>query len=273
MIVSSSRPAAGNNHYDSDPEVPVSDLVLAVAADPARLALACVAAFGASILGGLAGYGTGLVLPVFLVPLVGVVNVVPVMAVAMLFNNGSRVVAFRREIDRVHAWRVLVLGLPAVLVGAWGYTRLPERGVALLIGSFLLAMVAWRRLRQGVPARMPPGAEVAAGGAFGLVNGVVPGAGVLLISILMGSGVTGAALIATDAIASLALGVTKVALFGTLDALDARLTLTGLLVGACTVPGAFVARALLARIPGRVHAAFMEVVIVAGAITILVRAW
>ena len=124
-----------------------------------------------------------------------------------------------------------------------------------------------------MPAHMPPGAEVAAGGAFGLVNGVVPGAGVLLISILMGSGVIGAALIATDAIASLALGFAKVALFGTLDALDARLTLTGLLVGACTIPGAFVARALLARISGRVHAAFMEVVIVAGAITILVRAW
>jgi uncharacterized protein len=182
----------------------VNDILIAVAADPAQLALACIAAFGASILGGLAGYGTGLVLPVFLLPLVGVVNVVPVMAVAMLFNNGSRAVAFRREIDRVHAWRVLVLGLPAVLVGAWTYTRLPERGVALLIGSFLLAMVA---------------------------------------------------------------------LFGTLDALDARLALTGLFVGACTVPGAFVARALLARISGRVHAAFMEVVIVAGAITILVRAW
>ena len=39
-------------------------------------------AFAASILGGLAGYGTGLVLPVVLAPVVGVANVIPVMALA-----------------------------------------------------------------------------------------------------------------------------------------------------------------------------------------------
>ena len=48
---------------------------------------ACLAAFLASILGGLSGFGTGLVLPVFLVPVVGIVNVVPVMAVAIVPNN------------------------------------------------------------------------------------------------------------------------------------------------------------------------------------------
>jgi len=67
-----------------------------------QLALACVVALAASTLGGLSGFGTGLVLPVFLVPLVGVANVIPVMAVAMLLNNGSRVIAFWREIQWTH---------------------------------------------------------------------------------------------------------------------------------------------------------------------------
>src|SRR5688500_10698042 len=97
----------------------------------AQLALVAFIAFAASIVGGLAGYGTGLVLPVFLAPVVGVANVIPVMAVGMAINNGSRVVAFRRDISWPHALRVLALGLPACVAGAYGYTLLDARAVAL----------------------------------------------------------------------------------------------------------------------------------------------
>ena len=107
--------------------------------------LAGVVAFAASILGGLAGYGTGLVLPVVLAPVVGVANVVPVMALAMILNNGSRVAAFRRDIDWPHVRRLLLLGLPACMAGAYGYTLLDARWVAVLIGVFLLASIPLRR--------------------------------------------------------------------------------------------------------------------------------
>ena len=63
-----------------------TELLHSLIVSPLQLALACSVAFSASILGGLAGYGTGLILPVFLVPVVGVGNVIPVMAVAMLFQ-------------------------------------------------------------------------------------------------------------------------------------------------------------------------------------------
>ena len=85
--------------------------------NPWQLALACIVALAASTLGGLSGFGTGLVLPVFLVPLVGIVNVIPVMAVAMLLNNASRVVAFWHDIQWAHARRMLALGLPACMAG------------------------------------------------------------------------------------------------------------------------------------------------------------
>ena len=95
------------------------------------------------------------------------------------------------------------------------------------------------------------------------------GAGVILISILMSVGVAGSALVATDAVVSVIMGLAKVALFGRLAALDLELALVGLLVGLCTAPGAFLARAMLRRIPAGVHAWFMEGVVVAGAIALL----
>ena len=236
-----------------------------------EVALACTVALAASTLGGLSGFGTGLILPVFLVPLVGVTNVIPVMAVAMLLNNGSRVVAFRREVDWGHARRMLVVGLPACICGAYGYTLLSARWVGVLLGSFLLLSVPLRRVLRRSRLKFPAGAEVAAGAVFGFVNGGVTGAGVILISILMSVGLAGSALVATDAVVSVIMGMAKVVLFGGLSALDLELALLGLLIGLFTVPGAFLARALLKRIPAGIHAWFMELVVIAGAVTLLFR--
>jgi uncharacterized membrane protein YfcA len=250
----------------------MTEALVFVAANPWPLALACLVAFGASILGGLSGFGTGLVLPAFLVPLVGVTNVVPVMAVAMLLNNGSRVLAFWPEIQWIHVRRMLAFGLPACLAGAYSYTLLSANWVALLLGAFLLASVPLRRWLQLARFRFSAAVERGAGGLFGFLNGGLTGTGVILISMLMSVGVAGSALVATDAVISVLLGLAKVVLFGSLSSLDLGRALTGLLVGLCTAPGAFVARALLKRIPARIHAGFMELLVVIGACALLAQA-
>jgi uncharacterized membrane protein YfcA len=238
----------------------------------APFALACAAAFAASILGGLAGYGAGLVLPVFLAPVVGLEALIPVMAVAMLFNNGGRVVAFRNDVQWAPARRVLLAGLPACLLGAWGYTLLTGRSIAALLGLFLLATVPWRRWQKERELRLSATGQTVAGAGFGFINGGMTGAGVLLISLLMAAGLGGAALIATDAVVSLVMGLAKVLLFGGLERLDLRLAAIGISVGLCAMPGAFVARWLLSKLSVSVHATIMEVVVVFGAGVFLWRA-
>jgi uncharacterized protein len=232
-----------------------------------------IVAFAAAVLGGLAGYGTGLILPIALAPMIGVANIIPVMAVAMMINNASRVLAFRHDIRWPHVRRMLLLGLPACLIGAWGYTRLDARWVALLLGLFLLASLPLRRWLQRAQMQLERGGEVAAGAAFGLIEGGMTGTGVILISILMAAGVEGAALIATDAVVSTLMSLAKVALFGGVARLDAALALTGVLVGLCTAPGAFVARAILRRLPQQLHLRIMETVVVLGGLAFLWRAW
>jgi len=138
-----------------------------------------VVAFLAAVLGGLAGYGTGLVLPIALAPVIGVAPIVPVMAVAMMINNASRVLAFRREIQWPHVRRMLWLGLPMCLVGAWGYTRLDARWIALLLGLFLLASIPLRRALLRANLRLGARGEVVAGGVFGVIEGGMTGTGVI----------------------------------------------------------------------------------------------
>lgn len=247
----------------------VTEALQVLAANPSQLGLACLVAFAASILGGMSGYGTGLVLPVFLVPLVGVPNVIPVMAVAMLFNNGSRVVAFWCEIQWIHVRRMLVLGLPACAAGTYSYTLLSSKWIAVLLGTFLLASVPLRRLLRHVQFKFSADVELGAGAFFGFINGGMTGTGVILISILMSVGVAGGALVSTDAVISVVMGFAKVVLLGCFAALNLELALLGLIVGLCTAPGAFVARTLLKRIPAGIHAGLMELVVIAGSVALL----
>lgn len=251
----------------------MTELLQAITSDLPQFALACLVAFLASVLGGLSGFGTGLVLPAFLAPLVGVAHVVPVMAVAMLFNNGSRVVAFRRNIQWPYVRRMLIFGLPGCVAGAYGYTLLSARWIGILLGAFLLISVPLRRFLRKAEFHFSARAGFFAGAGFGFINGGVSGAGILLISILMSMGFSGAELIATDAVISLIMGATKVALFGGLSALTLDLSLVGLLVGFCTAPGAFVARWLLKRIPAGIHAWIMELMVLAGALSLLRQAF
>ena len=46
------------------------------------------------MVGGLAGYGTGALMPLVLVPLIGAEPVVPIIAISSIFTNLSRFVAF-----------------------------------------------------------------------------------------------------------------------------------------------------------------------------------
>ena len=158
------------------------------------------------------------------------------------------------------------------MAGAYSYTLLSARWIAVLLGTFLLLSVPLRRLLRRAQLRMSSAAEIAAGASFGFINGGMTGTGVILISLLMSVGLTGSAIVATDAVISVAMGLAKVLLFSSLAALSLELALIGLLVGLFTAPGAFLARALLKRMPAGIHAWLMEAVVVAGAVALLWQA-
>src|SRR5690348_1710411 len=119
---------------------PIADVSLT------QLALiAGLAAFSA-IAGGVAGYGTGALMPLVLVPIVGAAPVVPIIAISALFTNSARVIAFRNKLVVRRALIALIAALPTCVLGAWLYTLLSGRGAAIVIGSTLIATVPLRRV-------------------------------------------------------------------------------------------------------------------------------
>jgi hypothetical protein len=77
----------------------------------AQLFLVAGVALFASVVGGLAGYGTGALMPLVLVPLVGAEPVVPIIAISSIFTNLSRFVAYLSYADRRRALIVIACAI------------------------------------------------------------------------------------------------------------------------------------------------------------------
>ena len=176
--------------------------------------VACVALF-ASVIGGVAGYGTGALMPLVLVPLIGAEPVVPIIAISAIFSNLSRATAYRRYFDRRRASIVILASALTTAVGAYGYTMLTSAGAAVVIGTMLILSVPLRRLARRRQWRIGETSLGFSAVAYGVVVGGTSGSGVILLSLLMASGLEGAAVIATDAVISLSTGIIKISVFGT----------------------------------------------------------
>ena len=233
--------------------------------------LVALVAFLTAILGGVAGYGTGLLLPPILVPIIGPQAVVPVIAVSALMTNGSRLLAFRRFFDASRALLVTLCALPFCFIGAWLYTRLSSGHVAVLIGVVLIFLVPVRRILLSLHGALPPKGIAAAGAAYGLLVGGTTGSGVVLLSILLAAGLQGSAVIATDAGISLVLGVVKTLVFQTAGALPLSSWIMALVIGTAAMPGAFIARRLTDQLSLKAHTAILDAVVVLGGVILIVE--
>jgi uncharacterized membrane protein YfcA len=238
----------------------------------AQLLLIATTGVVTSLVGGVAGYGTGALMPLVLVPIVGPEPVVPIVAISATITNISRALAFRHAIDWRRAGLVLAACAPTCILGAWGYTLLDGPGAMLLIGSMLIAVVVLRRLLAHRGFRCGDRGLAVGAVGWGFVVGGTTGAGVIIISFLMAAGLTGAHVIATDAALSVAVGLVRFSVFGLAGIASAKVLAVALLIGASTFPGAFLARHLVARLPLRVHTSILDVVVVVGGVVMIVNA-
>jgi uncharacterized membrane protein YfcA len=234
-----------------------------------QLLMIAIFAFGTQIVAGVAGYGTGLLMPLILVPLIGAEAVVPVISLAALITNPTRAITFWKDLDRGKAIFVTLCALPATAVGAYWFTLLTGQGAQILIGCLLIVMVPLRYLLRRMRVRLTGAGFAGASFGFGFLMGATPGTGVVLLSILMATGLTGTQVIATDAAISALLGVVRTGIYAGFGALPWNLVFLSLLIGAMATPGTLTARWISRRFTADFHNGIFDIVIVIGGAVLL----
>jgi len=241
--------------------------------DAPTLALVAAVALGASVISGVGGFGTGVFLAATLAPLSGIKAVVPVMAVAGILINSGRFWFYRRDFDRRACLLVLVGALPGLVAGTWIYSELDARAVGTILGTVVIATVPVRRWLHRHKIRLGDAGLAAGSSVYGLSAGIAPGTGMIQISLLMGAGLVGPAVLGTDALASILIDLCKAALFQRFAVLDRESVLMGLVIGVASVPGSGVGAWLVRRMHAHLHTLFMEALIVFGGAFMLWQAW
>ena len=227
----------------------------------------------AAVVGAVGGFGTGVILTAALTPLLGIKAVVPVLAVAGVIINAGRFWFYRQYVDRKALGVSLAAALPFLVVGTWLYSVLDARAVGTILGIAVLGSVPLRRYFKTRQVTLGPRGLAVGGGVFGLASGVASGVGMIQVSLLLGAGLGGQAVLATDALATIALDLCKAALFQRFDLLDADILATGALIGVATIPGSALGAWLVNRLGAHLHVLFMEGLICAGGSLMLWHAW
>lgn len=237
-----------------------------------QLVMVGVVALIANFIGGIAGYGSGALLPLVLVPMIGAAPVVPIIAISALFSNTSRVAAYRAHADWRRAAIAVGCATPTCILGAWGYTQLTGKGAAIAIGAMLILSVPLRRLLKHHGVRFGDAGFGLGALGYGVLVGGTAGSGVVMLSLLMAAGLEGTAVIATDATVSIVIGLVKVSVFGLNGAVTPQVIAFALLIGVLAIPGPFMARAFLARVPVHFHAAILDAVVLIGGVALVLGA-
>lgn len=237
--------------------------------DPMTLVMGALVCFAASALGGMSGMGAGMIVTLFITPIIGPKAVVPVISVLMLINNASRVWFYREALVPAKVALVAGVAVPMSALGALIYVRLDGTMVQIMLGAILIASVPFRRWMAG--RQMVPSTPhvVAVSGLFGFLSSLIVGAGALVIPMLMGFGMMGPALLATDAAIAVLVNLAKVALFGSLEALSLDLFVLAIVMGICTVPGTWVAAWIVRNTALRLHTLFIEALIIVGGLVLI----
>ena len=207
-----------------------------------------VGAFVTGVLHGATGMLGGIVMTALLSQIIGIKQAIPVMTCALVFSHASRVCIYWKNIDRSIAARVLIFGAPTLIFGAYLFSILDTKIIAIVFVSFLILSFPMKYYARRHNIETGPKLLSFASIIWGMLAGNVIGPGFFLAPFLLGTGMNRLAFVGTLAGITLAMNSIKLVVFGATNLLNVDLLILGVIVGLCTIPGNWVGKAILLKL-------------------------
>jgi uncharacterized membrane protein YfcA len=220
----------------------------------------------AGTLSGIVGFGSSIMLMPVLVIAFGPRQAVPIMAIAAIMANLSRILVWWRDVQ----WRAVgaysATAVPFAALGVATLLALPARIIEAALGAFFIAMIGVRRWMAAHGMKLSLAQLALLGVPVGYLTGIVVSTGPLTAPIFLATGLVKGAFLSTEAAASLAVYLAKAAVFRGFGALPLDIVVKGLLTGSTLMAGAFIAKRFVLRLePDRFRLVMDGLMLVSGA--------
>nr|WP_196556079.1 sulfite exporter TauE/SafE family protein [Proteus terrae] len=200
------------------------------------------------VISGVVGTGSSILLIPALTYVFGAKEAVPIMALASVMGNLSRIYLWRHSIRFKPLFYYLLPGIPAVVLGANTLWIMPEKWLNIGIGMFFILMIPMIHLLRKHQIKMKTYQVIIAGAVIGYLTGVVFSTGPLTIPIFSAYGLTLGPLLATEAAASFVIYLTKALTFSQLGAVNSFILISGALVGCGLTVGNYLGKKLVLKL-------------------------
>jgi uncharacterized membrane protein YfcA len=236
-----------------------------------ELVLVFIVSLAASVVAAVAGFGGAVIMLPVLVWAFGIQDAIPILTVAQLIGNLSRVGFNRKELQWNVIWRFALGAVPAAAAGGIIFATAPGAALVRLLGVFLILMVIYRHTPFGKKARLRLGGFVPLGAGAGILSAVLGTTGPFAAPFFLSFGLIKGAYIGTEAMTAVIMHVTKLAVYGGYALLGIRTVLIGLAIGVVMIAGTCTGKRLLSKVPERVFPYIIEGTMLAAGILFLVR--
>ncbi|WP_353189265.1 sulfite exporter TauE/SafE family protein [Pandoraea pnomenusa] len=237
------------------------------------MAMIAVVGTAAGVVSGVVGTGSSMMLLPVLVYTYGPKQAVPIMAVAAIVGNVSKVLAWWRDID----WRAVLAyslpGAPAAALGARTLWSLPGTVVDIALGLFFVAMVPVRHYLRRRQWRLSAWQLAGVGAVVGFLTGIVLSTGPLSVPAFAAYGLSGGAFLGAESASSVLIYVAKVLMFSGLGALPPESWANGLIVGMTLMFGTFLGKRFVLGLAPGVFQRLLDAMLVISGGVMLSAAW
>lgn len=228
---------------------------------------------GAGTLGGIIGFGGTTILMPVLVLSFGPKAAVPIMAIASILGNLSRVAVWWSAVDWRAATAYSVAAIPAAALGARVMVALDPVILDIILGTFFIAMIPMRRWFTAKGWRISVMGLFFAGAVIGFLTGIVANTGPINTPFFLAHGLAKGAFISTEAMSSLAMFTSKSVAFRELGALPDDVIVNGLIVGSSLMAGSWGAKRFLHRMSEEQFRGLMDVLLFLAGMAMLIGAF
>ncbi|ABR91302.1 Uncharacterized conserved protein [Janthinobacterium sp. Marseille] len=223
----------------------------------------------AGAISGVIGTGSSIMLLPVLVYTFGPKQAVPIMAVAAVMANLSRVMAWWKLVD----WRAFaaysITGVPAAAIGARTLLALPSHLIEICLGIFFILMIPARRWLVARNYTIKLWQLSIIGALIGFLTGLVLSTGPLSVPAFTAYGLVKGAFLSTEAASSLMLYVTKVITFREFGAMPLDIFIKGLLVGASLMAGTFIGKAVVLKLSNQAFQHLLDALLFCSGVSLL----